>query len=54
MFQKKNSVGIERAQKMSEEELQEKIITGVFVDKEQNNYLQRYKEVIDKAKQINQ
>ena len=54
MFQKKNSVGIERAQKMSEEELQGKIITGVFVDKEQNNYLQRYKEVIDKAKQINQ
>ncbi|MDO9547955.1 MAG: thiamine pyrophosphate-dependent enzyme [Candidatus Marinimicrobia bacterium] len=52
MFQKANSVGLERAQNMSEEELEGKIITGVFVDKEQKSYLTRYNEVVEKARSV--
>ena len=50
MYQKANSVGVERAQNMTEEELKGKIVTGVFVDKDQNSYLTRYNEVVEKAR----
>lgn len=50
MYQKSNSIGIERAKNMSAEELIGKIVTGVFVDKEQDSYLNRYNEVIEKAR----
>jgi len=52
MYQKSNSVSIERAKKMSEEELEGKIITGVFVDKEQECYLSRYNEIVKRAQSI--
>ncbi len=50
MYQKSNSIGIERAKNMSAEEMVGKIVTGVFADKEQESYLNRYNEVIEKAR----
>jgi len=50
MAQKANSVGLERTKNMSEEELEGKIITGVFVDKDQKSYLTRYNEVVEQAR----
>jgi 2-oxoglutarate ferredoxin oxidoreductase subunit beta len=51
MYQQYNAVDFKRAQKMSPEELTGKYITGVFVDKEQDSYLQRYGVVIKKAQE---
>ncbi len=50
MYQKHNAVDLERARKMTPADLSGKLITGVFVDKEQDSYLQRYGDVIIKAK----
>jgi len=53
MYQKQNSIGIEQAKGKTAAELQGKYITGVFVDKEQADYRQRYDEVIKKAGKLN-
>ena len=47
--QKENTVTIEKAAGMSPEELQDKLVVGVFVDKEQPDYQTHYQNVISKA-----
>ena len=49
-YQKQNAVTIERAAKLSPEELQGKLVTGIFVDRDQPTYLERYDNVRNKAK----
>ena len=51
---KERSLSIEKAAGMSTEDLKGKIITGVFVDREQPGYLDKYYRVIEKAREINQ
>jgi 2-oxoglutarate ferredoxin oxidoreductase subunit beta len=48
-FQKENAVTVEKAAQMSPEELADKIVVGVFVDREQPDYLQHYQTVQQKA-----
>ncbi len=50
MYQKSNTVPLAKAQQMSEDELQGKFVTGVFVDREKTSYQDNYKSVIEKAK----
>ncbi len=48
--QKENSVPIERARKMKPEELKDKYITGVFIDRDVPDYFEHYNEVKKRAK----
>jgi 2-oxoglutarate ferredoxin oxidoreductase subunit beta len=48
-YQKKNSVSIEKAREMEDADLQDKFITGVYVDREKASYLDNYQEVRDKS-----
>ncbi|RKY83327.1 2-oxoacid:ferredoxin oxidoreductase subunit beta [candidate division KSB1 bacterium] len=47
---KNNSINIKKASSMNSEELKDKIITGIFVDKEIPEYTQVYKKIIDDLK----
>jgi len=48
-WQKENSVPIEKAAKMSEEELKGKIVTGIFVDRDRPEYNEQYDAVRQRA-----
>jgi len=50
-WQKDHAVSRKRAGKMSEEELEDKIITGVFFEREAPEYTQEYEKLISKAKE---
>ncbi|MBN2012562.1 2-oxoacid:ferredoxin oxidoreductase subunit beta [candidate division KSB1 bacterium] len=47
---KEDTVPLSRAQKMSDEELQDKIITGVLVDVERPEYTDNYQKLIERFK----
>jgi 2-oxoglutarate ferredoxin oxidoreductase subunit beta len=49
LYQKDNTVTLEKAANMPAEELQGKLIVGVFVDREQADYQEHYQEVVRKA-----
>ncbi len=51
LLQKENSISIEKAANLSPEELHDKFVVGVFVDREQPEYAQLYRGVKDKAQQ---
>lgn len=54
-YQKDNDIPIEKAKQLSEEELRGKIVTGIFVDREQPDYIKVYEEVKKKTREkINQ
>jgi len=46
-FQKNNAVPKEKADNMTEEELQGKIITGIFCDREKTEFTEKYQKMID-------
>ena len=48
-WQKDNSVNIKTAEKMSEEELQGKIITGIFKNEQSPEYTDEYRKIIKRA-----
>lgn len=48
-FFKTNTVNIKKAEKMSDEELKGKILTGEFVDEDTKGYVEHYKELIEKV-----
>lgn len=48
-YQKENSISIKKAADMSDEELRDKFVTGVYVDKDEPSYLKKYQDVRDKA-----
>ena len=50
-WQKNHAVSRKRASKMSEEELKDKIITGVFFEREAPEYTREYEKLINKAKE---
>ncbi|MDK2951755.1 MAG: hypothetical protein PWQ77_1420, partial [Kosmotogales bacterium] len=47
-FFKKNAISIKKAQDMEKEELDKKIVTGIFIDEERETYTQRYQGLIKK------
>lgn len=48
-YQKQNTISIERAAQLSSEDLQGKLVAGIFVDRDQPTYLERYENVRIKA-----
>ena len=52
LYQKENTVTIEKAANLSPEELANKLIVGVFVDKEQSDYQTHYQAVINKSRMV--
>jgi len=48
-YQKENSISIDKAKQLSRSELQNKIITGIYVDKEDPSYLEHYQQNQDNA-----
>ena len=48
MWQKENSVSVNKAKNMSEEELADKIITGILVDTEKPECRSEYQKIIDR------
>ena len=50
-WQKDHAVSLKRASKMNEEELKDKIITGVFFEKEGPEYTQEYEKLMSKAQE---
>lgn len=52
VYQKENTVTIEKAANLSPAELENKLIVGVFVDKQQSDYQANYQEVVSKARAI--
>jgi len=50
LYQKENTVTLEKAAGMVPENLQGKLVVGVFVDKEQPDYLAHYQDVVTKAR----
>ncbi len=51
MYQKDNTVPLQKAQKMTQAQLEGKFITGVFVEKDKPDYTENYAKVIQTAKQ---
>jgi 2-oxoglutarate ferredoxin oxidoreductase subunit beta len=49
-WQKNHTISVEKAKGIRKEKLQDKIITGIFVNKEEKEYTQAYNEIIAKAK----
>ncbi len=47
-FFKKSAISIKKAQDMEKEELDKKIVTGIFIDEERETYTQRYQSLIKK------
>jgi 2-oxoglutarate ferredoxin oxidoreductase subunit beta len=47
---KEQSIPIERVKDLSEEDLKEKFVTGVFVDKKGHSFLSRYREIQSRAR----
>ncbi len=47
---KEDSVSFQNASKMSEEELKDKVVTGVLVDREKPEYTENYQKLIDSLK----
>jgi len=45
-FFKSNSVTVEKAKKMTDEELKDKIVIGEFIDTKKETYLDRYSRLI--------
>jgi len=50
-WQKDHAVSLKKASKMNEEELKDKIITGVIFEKEGPEYTQEYEKLISKARE---
>lgn len=50
-YQKEHTVTVEKAAQMSPEELEDKIVVGVFIDREQPDYSEHYQRVQFKAQQ---
>ncbi|HRS51135.1 MAG TPA: 2-oxoacid:ferredoxin oxidoreductase subunit beta [Candidatus Marinimicrobia bacterium] len=50
LYQKENTVSLEKASGMSPEELQNKLVVGVFVDRQQPDYQSHYETVATKAR----
>ncbi len=50
-YYKKNAISVEKASKMKEAELTDKIITGVFVDREEMGYIERCSRLRERAKE---
>ena len=48
-WQRDNSVPVKAAEKMSKEELQGKIITGIFNDEQYPEYTDEYEKIIERA-----
>jgi 2-oxoglutarate ferredoxin oxidoreductase subunit beta len=48
---KEHIVDIKRAEKMSEEELQGKLVTGILVDRDRPEYTERYRELVERLKE---
>lgn len=48
-FQKENSISLEKAKEMDEEEIKGKFVTGVYIDRDKPSYLENYQEIKDKA-----
>ncbi len=46
-YQKENAVPLEKAKTMTEEELNGKIVTGIFCEKEKPEYTEKYQKIID-------
>lgn len=53
-YQKNNAVPLKKAEKMSEEELKGKIITGVLLKKEKPEYVENYSRLVDSLKEKKQ
>jgi 2-oxoglutarate ferredoxin oxidoreductase subunit beta len=49
-WQKENSVSLKKAKNLSPEELKGKIITGIFVEDQKDEYVKSYQRVIEKSK----
>jgi len=52
--QKEETVPVKKAEKMSKEELKGKIVRGLFLDEERDEYTERYEKLIAKAKEVHQ
>ncbi len=52
MYQKENTVSLEKAAQLTPEELENKIVVGVFVDKEQADYQEHYQKVVQKSHNV--
>lgn len=50
LWQKQNSIPLAKAQKMQPEELEGKIITGIFKDEQQKEYTQAYAELVQRVR----
>lgn len=50
-FYKQNSIPVEKAARMTEEELKNKIITGIFVDRTNRGYMEREAQLAVRARQ---
>ena len=48
-YQKMNSISIKKAREMEDVDLQDKFITGIYVNRDQASYLDNYQEVRDKS-----
>ena len=48
------TVPVEKAAKMTEEELEGKFVTGVLVDRQREDYYTRYKQIIDRLATVQQ
>lgn len=53
-WQKENSIPIEKAKEMKPEELEGKIITGIFVEEERSEYVEDYYRLISRIQEKNQ
>jgi 2-oxoglutarate ferredoxin oxidoreductase subunit beta len=49
---REDSISVKKAEKLTEEELNNKIVTGVFVDRERPEYTENYKKLIERVKGI--
>ncbi len=50
---KEHSISLNKASKMNEEELNDKIVTGILVDREKPEYTENYKKLIERVKGLN-
>jgi len=50
LYQKENTVSLAKASGMSPEELRNKLVVGVFVDRQQPDYQSHYEAVVTKAR----
>ena len=49
-WQKEHTVSVQKAQNMTEEELQDKIVCGVLCDYDYPEYTEKYQQIIDRVR----